>query len=355
VTLIRNNGACKAAWLAVCSGLARGIQPVVLAMPLGVAGGVPYVVLVLVGMWMPWGLAPFALAVIGTFLTFYGYLHSPPGGIPWVVLTNRALAIFAIWVTAILLVYARNSERALNEARLSGRVKDEFLARISHELRTPLNAILGFSEIIKEQFFGRVGVPRYLEYAKDIHYSGLHLLDLINDLLDLEKITAGKIELSLGELSLAEFAPDMVQLIEPIARKKEIDMILDIEPRLPLVCADARAVKQMFLNLLSNAVKFTPDGGKVFVHARSCDDGVLVIIEDSGIGIDPGDINKVLSPFGQVKSAAIAVEGGTGLGLPIVKSLIELHGGRLDIQSSPGVGTSVTLFFPSQRVGQKAA
>ncbi len=239
---------------------------------------------------------------------------------------------------------------AKEEAEQANRSKSDFLAKMSHELRTPLNAILGFSEVIRDQLFGLMEKPIYAEYGRDIHRAGAHLLSLIDDLLDVSKIEAGKIELRDEAFSLTELIPDIVQLIVADAANKNIDLEIAIEPGLGRLRADGRATRQMLLNLLSNAVKFTPPKGRVVVTASADAGAIVVAVEDSGIGIAESDFGKVLAPFGQVESPMTGTGKGTGLGLTIVKSLIELHGGTLRLRSTLGQGTTASLVFPPARV-----
>ncbi len=240
--------------------------------------------------------------------------------------------------------------RAKEEAELASRSKSEFLANMSHELRTPLNAIIGFADILRGEIFGPLGDSRYADYATDIRDSGLHLLKLINDVLDVSKVEFGKIE-------LAEEAVDIVSVIEGCIRlmRERVDAAgLHLKQAmpltLPLVQCDELRMKQVLLNLLSNAVKFTPAGGSITVRAQLTDKGLGITVDDTGIGIAPGDIDKALRPFGQIDSRLARKYQGTGLGLPLAKSMIELHGGRLDIDSASGAGTRVTLWLPIERV-----
>ncbi|HUK58189.1 MAG TPA: ATP-binding protein [Stellaceae bacterium] len=240
--------------------------------------------------------------------------------------------------------------RAKEEAELASRSKSEFLANMSHELRTPLNAIIGFADILRGEIFGPLGDSRYADYATDIRDSGLHLLKLINDVLDVSKVEFGKIE-------LAEEAVDIVGVIEGCIRlmRERVDaaglhLNQAMPVTLPLVQCDELRMKQVLLNLLSNAVKFTPAGGTITVRARLTERGLGITVEDTGIGIAPGDIEKALRPFGQIDSRLARKYQGTGLGLPLAKSMIELHGGRLDIESTAGEGTRVTLWLPIERM-----
>jgi two-component system, cell cycle sensor histidine kinase PleC len=244
---------------------------------------------------------------------------------------------------------ARKYEAEKIRAEAANRAKSEFLANMSHELRTPLNAINGFSEIMVSEMFGPVGDSRYREYAQDILNSGQHLLALINDILDMSKIEAGKMSLRFEPLSLEEVADDAVRLMRN--RADAVGLSLEVQfPELPEVEADYRALKQVLLNLLSNAVKFTPRGGKVTVLAEARNDAlgerVRVAVRDTGIGIAAEDLARLAKPFEQIENQHSKTQQGTGLGLALTKSLVELHGGALDIQSAPGQGTTVSFSIP---------
>lgn len=239
--------------------------------------------------------------------------------------------------------------RAAKEAaEAASHMKSEFLANMSHELRTPLNAVIGFSEAIEQQIMGEVP-DIYRGYAGDIRTSGHHLLSLINDLLDLSKIEAGKFDLEEEQINLGNIISVCRRLIEPTAQAKNITITKDAA-YLPPVWVDERAMRQVFLNVLSNAVKFTEPGGEIAIRSSLSDTGeITVSISDSGIGMAPEDIPRALQPFEQVSSALTRGHAGTGLGLPMVASLLHLHGGEVRVESELGKGTTVHLKLPASR------
>jgi two-component system, cell cycle sensor histidine kinase PleC len=236
---------------------------------------------------------------------------------------------------------------ARHVAETANRTKSLFLAQMSHELRTPLNAINGFSEIIREQIVGPIGEPRYVEYAGLIHTAGRHLLNLINDLLDLSKIEAGKMELEPERIDVTAFTDGCLDYVREAARTKHIALGSTNDDASLWFQADARLAKQALLNLLSNALKYTPEGGKVTVTGKlSPLGGLEIAVVDTGIGMSAADLDRAFEPFGQVNHEVNRVEKGTGLGLPLVRSLLELHRGTLRIRSTPARGTEAILWFP---------
>ncbi len=244
---------------------------------------------------------------------------------------------------------------ALAAANAASQAKSQFLATMSHELRTPLNAIIGFSEIQKEQLFGPMGNDTYRRYAEDIFNSGNHLLQLINDILDFAKSDANQLKLHDDTVDLNEIASACIRFVKPQAEQSKTEISVVLEHGLPQLRADALRVRQIVINLLSNAVKFTPDGGKISVTTASRNGGLAVAVADTGIGIAAEDIPIALSRFGQVDRRLSRKYAGTGLGLPLAKHLAELHSGTLAIESTVNIGTTVTVWFPPERVIARSA
>jgi two-component system cell cycle sensor histidine kinase PleC len=249
-----------------------------------------------------------------------------------------------------------DSDRARDRAETASRAKSAFLANMSHELRTPLNAILGFSEIIHTRALGAAATDQYSEYGGFIHESGKHLLALINDILDLAKIEAGRISLREEEIDLSRLISEASQMLLGKATDGQIRLQIESDKQLPNVFADQRALRQITVNLLSNALKFTPPGGIVTVFSRAANDGGLCFgVSDTGVGIELEDQGRVFESFGQGRHDAVIADQGTGLGLPIVKGLAEAHDGRVSLESTPGKGTRVTVTLPASRIRRRAA
>ena len=241
--------------------------------------------------------------------------------------------------------------RARKEAEGANRAKSEFIANMSHELRTPLNAIIGFAEILEGQRLGPLGNDKYQEYAKDIEESGRHLLALINTVLDLSKIEAGKDTLEETTVEIAQIVQPIRIMMQQLAHQSDVELVAVLPDHLPFLRADERKIKQILLNLMSNSIKFTGSGGRVTIGAEiEADGGLAIRVSDTGIGIAPEDIPKALEQFGQVDSALNRRHDGTGLGLPLCKALIERHGGSLELKSEIDAGTIVTIRFPAARV-----
>jgi two-component system cell cycle sensor histidine kinase PleC len=243
------------------------------------------------------------------------------------------------------------SDEAARRAEAANLAKSRFLAQMSHELRTPLNAVLGFSEVMKSEILGPHSVPTYKEYAADIHASGEHLLNLINEVLDLSRIEAGRYELNEEPVNLAHVAEECRRLTNLRATHRNITIHEAFEAGLPKLWADERALRQICLNLLSNAIKFTQPGGQVWIKVGwTAYGGQYVSVRDTGAGIPEDEIPIVLSSFGQGSNAIKTAEQGAGLGLPIVKGLVDLHGGGFILRSKLREGTEVIVTFPAARV-----
>ncbi len=241
---------------------------------------------------------------------------------------------------------------AKDQADTANRAKSTFLANMSHELRTPLNAIIGFSEMMIKETFGPVGHEKYKEYIGDMHLSAVHLLDIINEVLDMSKIEAGKMELDETQFSLADLIKAVVRMVASRAFGSNLIIETKIAPALPLLYADKRLIRQVLINLATNAVKFSNKGGRICVRAALLEDGRMeIVVEDDGMGIPPDKIKRAMEPFGQVAdNPEDSRHQGTGLGLPLAKAMVEMHGGEMDLDSVVGEGTEVFVRLPRGRV-----
>jgi signal transduction histidine kinase len=310
------------------------------------------------------------LAAIGVHLLFHAAQGGPVHGR---VLLNIVLEMAA--VAGPIIFYARTVIDRLSQSRAgldaltrrlaltadraehASRAKSAFLANMSHELRTPLNAIMGFSEIMKDQHLGPMTNARYLGYAGDIHASGRYLLGIINDILDLSKIEAGKMSLeNAEEFPLRQALEASLALCSPLAERFGVTIQAQLPPEHVRLVAVDRMIRQIVINIVGNAIKFTPAGGQVEVRgAPTADGGYAVTVQDCGIGMTETDIEKALTPFGQVENRMTATHNGTGLGLPLAKAMLELHGGALSIRSVPLHGTTIALIFPASRIASSLA
>jgi signal transduction histidine kinase len=256
-------------------------------------------------------------------------------------------------------VAARTTEAVMARdlAERANEVKSMFLANVSHELRTPLNAIIGFSELMVGEMMGPLGNDKYRTYARDIHDSGSHLLAVINDILDLSKAEAGKLELEESWFEMTEIVAAAGRLLSQRAAAAKLVLLVSLPPDLPMLHADQRKLKQVLLNLLSNAIKFTKPGGRVALTVTVTTAGVNFIVEDTGVGIPAAYLDRVLLPFIQVDNSFSRPHQGTGLGLPLVKAIAELHGGHLQLTSQEGIGTTASVLLPPERLapGRAAA
>jgi len=252
--------------------------------------------------------------------------------------------------------YAAALQEAKEQADAASRAKSEFLGTMSHELRTPLNAIIGFTEIMNEGLMGPIENPNYRSYIADIHFSSTHLLNLINEILDLTKAEAGKLEVQEDVFDLRDVIEAVARISGPPIDKAGVSVEIDLPDDLPLLRADQGKARQVFFNLISNAVKFTPRGGRIDISGRfDPHRGLSITVADTGIGIAPENLSRVLEPFVQVDSSLSRRHQGTGLGLPAVKGIMELHGGSIELQSTVDSGTAATITFPPERALVEAA
>jgi signal transduction histidine kinase len=323
--------------------------------PPGVVDGIGYPILLVLCLWLPWRSSLTVVAWVSTLLTGIGVLFNSEGGIGLEAsLANRAIAFVSIWLIYFLLEqrltledHLRASERS---ALAASQAKSNFLANISRELRTPLGTIIEFSAMIAKQAFGPVGVARYQANAAKIHGDAANLLVIINDILDITKLEAGKYKLEERYHSLGDLVADALQTMTPAAAEGGLALRSQIPANLPPIRADRRALKQILANLLSNAIKFTREGGSVTISAEAGPEGVVLAVADTGIGIAEGALPRLGIPFEQVTPGNRKTKLGTGLGLALCRSLAELHGGRLEIASIEGKGTTVRVLLPKERI-----
>ena len=273
-----------------------------------------------------------------------------PGGARWRIAATPFDAGIAAPAVCVSLVELGPEVPAVPESDRAHRAKAEFLAHMSHELRTPLNAVLGFSEVLLAETFGPLGSPRYRSYAADIHASGAHLLSLIDGMLDLSQSETARTEMQEEAINVADAARQALAQVGDKAAARGVDIGEDLSGDLPLLYGDARALQRMLNNLLSNAVKFTPSGGQVMLSASPMPDGGIgLMVADTGAGMGEDEMARVMEPFGSADMAVPRGSNGAGIGLPVVKRLMEMHGGRLDLYSEPGAGTTAILMFPPRR------
>ena len=272
----------------------------------------------------------------------------------WVAMRERAVAGGGLVSIRTDITERKRAEETLRQAKetaeFANRSKTEFLANMSHELRTPLNSIIGFSDLLKDGVFGPIGNPKYKGYAGDINESGIHLLEVIGDILDVSRIEIGELDLAEDKVDIGETVETCMTMVRERSHKAKVSLTSKMPDGLPRLHADQRRVKQILLNLLTNAIKFTPAEGSVVLEAGLDEGGAIVLeIRDTGIGIAPEEIPKVLEPFAQVGDVMTRGHEGTGLGLSLAKSLAEMHGGTLSIDSRLGKGTRVSVSFPGHR------
>ncbi len=262
--------------------------------------------------------------------------------------------------TLIDITFRKRMEKSLREAKeqaeSSNRAKSSFLANMSHELRTPLNAIIGFSEMLISQIYGPLGDKKYGEYTGDIHHSACHLLEIINEILDMSRIEAGSIKLANNETPLSTITDTIIRMLTPQIQDKQMDVIVSLPENMPLLRIDERLIRQAMINIVSNAIKYSPESSNITISAEfKRNEDLSITIKDNGDGIPESKLAHVLQPFGRVEDAfkkKSEIEG-TGLGLPIAKGMIELHGGSLDIKSKEKVGTNVIITLPAYRIIKK--
>jgi two-component system cell cycle sensor histidine kinase PleC len=276
----------------------------------------------------------------------------------WEQVREQRLSDGGLLLVILDITEEKAREEALIQSKIAAdeanRAKTDFLSTMSHELRTPLNAIIGFTDMMLAGVFGPIGSTKYLEYTKDVHRSGRLLLDMINQILDLSKIEAGRYDLYPEDLNVAPIIEDCVRVLNVVAQQRDVELTFTVGG-IVSVKVDDRAIRHILLNLLSNAVKFTPAGGRVKLSATAaCDGSIAIAVSDTGIGIAAADLDRVFEPFRQADAATSRAREGTGLGLPITKRLVELSSGRMAMESHVGLGTTVTVWLPATQAGALA-
>ena len=250
---------------------------------------------------------------------------------------------------------ARELHEAKKVADAENTAKTNFLSIMSHELRTPLNAVIGYSDILQSELFGPLGHENYREYVDAIKVSGDHLYNLIGEILDISRIDMGELELDDTRIDVTEAVNECLTIVQDQADRGEVDLVVGVDPEFPALLGDELRFRQIILNILSNAIKFTPKRGRVSVDMNMADDrGLVLVVSDNGCGIAPEQMDRVMEPFGQVREDPKLYQKGTGLGLPLSRGLVELHGGTLALESKPDVGTTVTATFPARRTIARA-
>jgi len=350
--------------LAVCYGKTAIISLLILfgaAETLDFNPHIQAVSIVLFGVFGLWGLVrdsrqhhdsrPLLMGLIGVimlFATFYVYYNR---SIEFVAFTLMILSVFWNQNIALKMLAAQLRERNMEiehknqDLEQASQMKSRFLAAMSHELRTPLNAVIGFSEALDARMFGELN-EKQAEYVKDIHESGRHLLALINDILDLSKIEAGRMELVLAPFDLQQTLESVMILVQECAARHKLTLTLNVEPHLAQVVGDERRIKQVILNLLTNAAKFTPDGGQIVLKTEYTEAEVKISVTDTGIGIAPQQQTAIFEEFRQLSSDNQRKQDGTGLGLALSKKFVELHHGKISVDSAVGKGSTFTITLP---------
>ncbi|MBX3490813.1 HAMP domain-containing sensor histidine kinase [Parvibaculum sp.] len=342
----------------VLTALIISLAPVALitscSMPSFYAATMPIVLIAAARLFLSGEILPIALG--GVLLIFAVLLSQLTTRLNGIMMHSITLREDKSGLIEQLFKAKRDSDAARARAEEANRAKSHFLANMSHELRTPLNAIIGFSEVMSSEIFGKHAVPTYKEYANDINRSGQHLLGLINDVLDLSRIEAGRFQITEEEVDIAQLADDCRRILEIRAQGQRVTIVEEYEPNLPIFYGDARAMRQTWINLLTNAIKFSPPGSEVKMFARMEPNGEMRFgVHDNGPGIAESEIDKVLHAFTQGASGLAQPGKGSGLGLSIVKGLLAVHGGRFELKSKLGEGTQAECVLPPQRLRQNVS